>query len=233
MEFTFESALSPQGLLGHLAYVVLIASMLMRTLLWLRVLVITSALLGIVYSSLILHDPVSTFWETLLVLVNILQILRSHWRTLRARFTSEEEALRKLHLDGLSRGEARTILDTGAWVSLPEGSVLSVEAEAVEYLHYIATGATDVVVGGQKVAECTVGHFVGEMTVVDGLPSTATVVVTSPTALVWRVEASALRRKLDQNDLIARTLDAAFARNYRDKLARMNRLAAGLGQPAS
>jgi hypothetical protein len=50
MELTLASAFSQEGLLGHAAYVLLVISMLMRTLLWLRILVIASAVLGISYS---------------------------------------------------------------------------------------------------------------------------------------------------------------------------------------
>ena len=46
MELTLASAFSQEGLLGHAAYVLLVLSMLMRTLLWLRLLVIASAILG-------------------------------------------------------------------------------------------------------------------------------------------------------------------------------------------
>ena len=60
MELTLASAFSQEGLLGHAAYVLLVLSMLMRTLLWLRLLVIASAILGISYAAFILGDPVST-----------------------------------------------------------------------------------------------------------------------------------------------------------------------------
>lgn len=225
MELTLESALSMQGLPGHAAYVVLIASMLMRTLLWLRILVIVSAIMGIGYASLILHDPVSTFWETLLVLVNVVQLLRTHWRSLRARFTATEAEFVALHLPGLTRGEARAILDAGAWVKFPEGHVLSSEGQPVGHLHYIAEGHADVEVAGERVSVCSRGNFVGEMTVVTGAPATATVSIGSATAVLWRIEADRLRRILSAQDRLSREVDAAFARNYRDKLARMNRRA--------
>ncbi len=105
MELTFASAFSQEGLLGHAAYVLLVLSMLMRTLLWLRLLVIVSATLGISYSAFILGDPVSTFWESCLVLVNIGQLLITHWRSLRAQFSEAEQLFVDQHLPGLSRGE--------------------------------------------------------------------------------------------------------------------------------
>lgn len=80
MELTLESAFSSEGALGHFAYLLLVSSMLMRRMFWLRLLVIASALVAIAYSALILTDPVSTFWETLLVIVNIGQLSLSWWQ---------------------------------------------------------------------------------------------------------------------------------------------------------
>lgn len=76
MELTLSSAFSPGAMVGHLAYLLLVASMLMRTLFALRLLVIASALVAIAYAAIWLNDPVSSFWEALLVVVNILQITR-------------------------------------------------------------------------------------------------------------------------------------------------------------
>lgn len=65
------------------------------------------------------------------------------------------------------------------------------------------------------------------MTAARGLPTTATVVISSPTCELWRIEAASLRGILERDDNISHMLDAAFARNYRDKLSRMNQWAAG------
>jgi len=225
MELTLESAFSSEGLLGHVAYIVLVTSMMMRTLLWLRLLVIVAALLGIAYASIILHDPVSTFWESCLVAVNIFQILRTHWRSLRARFTEAEAGLVARHLPGLSKGDARVLIDAGQWALLQDGDILTVEGQAVTYLNYIAEGRAEVLHDGIVVAICTPGSFVGEVTVATAGAATATVRVAGP-ATVWRVEAQTLRALLARTDDIATELNAAFARNYRDKLVQMNALVA-------
>ena len=79
MELTITSALSGDGALGHLSFVLLIVSMLMRSMVWLRVLVIASALVGVCYSYLILTDPVGVFWEGLLIAVNLGQLGLTWW----------------------------------------------------------------------------------------------------------------------------------------------------------
>jgi hypothetical protein len=224
MDLTLASALSQEGLLGHAAYVLLVLSMLMRTLFWLRLLVIASAILGISYSVLILNDPVSAFWETCLVLVNIAQLVLSNWRNLRARFTPEESAFIMRHLPGLSRGEARALLDAGAWYEAETGETMTVEGAPVSHLCYLAEGVATVEVGGVRVASCRDGDFIGEMTAPTGLPATATVRAEA-TCLVWRIEASKLRQMLQARSRFEREFDAALARNYREKIVQMNVLA--------
>ena len=74
MELTFDAALSPDGLIGHMAYIFLVASMLMRRMLWLRVFALAAFLTGISYSIFVLKDPVGTFWESLLAAINLGQL---------------------------------------------------------------------------------------------------------------------------------------------------------------
>lgn len=225
MELTLASAVSGDSLMGHLAYIVLVASMLMRTLLWLRILVIVAALLGIAYASLILSDPVSTFWETCLVVVNIVQILRTHWRSWRARFTAEEAVFVAQHMSALSKGDARAFLDAGHWVDIADGAVLAWQGQAVTHLSYIAQGTADVLHDDVVVAQYSQGTFVGEMAVTTGAPATADVRARGSCKL-WQVDAACLRDLLARADETSRELDAAFARNYRQKLALMNDLVA-------
>ena len=231
MELTLASAFSQEGLLGHAAYVLLVGSMLMRTLLWLRVLVIASALLGISYSAFILGDPVSTFWESCLVVVNIAQLLLTHWRSLRARFSEVESTFIARHLPGLTRGEARTLLDAGAWRQLADGTRLTEEGAPVACLSYIAEGTAGVQVGGRRVSVCGSGDFVGEMTALTGAPATASVVADGPLT-VWQIDAARLREIVARRDQIEREIDAAFVRNYRAKNVQRNPLVAAGQVPA-
>ena len=62
MELTLESAFSPGGLVGHLGNILLVISMLMRRMVWLRILVILSATATIIYSIYWVVDPVAVIW---------------------------------------------------------------------------------------------------------------------------------------------------------------------------
>jgi len=212
MDLTLASAVSADSLLGHMAYIVLIVSMLMRVMTWLRILVIVSAILAISYGAFILRDPVTVFWETLLVAVNVYQLFRLHWRNLRARFSPEERSLFSRHFFGLSAGETR-------WLC---GLILG---KPVSHLTYVASGLAEVRVHDVPVSVVEPGNFVGEMTAPEALPATAT--VRAKIALrVWQIEAATLRDMIKSDSDFARELEAAFAREFRAKLIASNEHAA-------
>lgn len=221
MELTLESAFSTGGMVGHLSYLLLVISMMMRNISMLRILVIASALAGISYDWFWLKDPVGVFWESTLVLVNVIQLALLYWKNLTARFDSTELAFLNDKLPGLSRGKSRELLNTGRWEQAPEGTVLTRQGEKVRDLVYIASGAVDIVVGGSRVSQCHAGNFIGEMSILGDEPASATTVVTG-NAKLWKIDESGLRRMIAKSPDIEREIEASFSRNFRDKLIHAN-----------
>lgn len=225
MELTLESALSPGGLVGHLSYLLLVVSMLMNRMSLLRMLVIASALTAIIYDWVWLRDPVGVFWESLLVTVNVVQLLILYWRNSRARFNDTERGFIEAKLPGLAPGTARRLLDLGSWRNAEPGEELTREGTNAGRLTYIAQGGVDIHAGGIRVSRCGSGDFIGEMTVLNEDPASATTVV-SEHSILWQIEAAALRRAISRDPEIGREIEASFARNYRSKLINSNSLVA-------
>lgn len=222
MEFSLEAALSPSATMGHLGYVLLVASMLMRRMVLLRLLVIASALVGIAYSYLILSDPVGTFWEALLVTINVVQLFLTWWLDRVSQFDAREAALREAHLPGLSPGRCRMLLSSGRWRTLEAGSVLTRQGEPVPALYYLSEGTATVQVGGRQVATTGPACFIGEMTIATREPAFATVVVDAKTE-VWSIEADEFHRLAQRRPEIAHALESAFFRTVRGRLVERNR----------
>jgi len=221
LELTLESALSSQGALGHSAYLLLVLSMLMRRMVWLRLLVIASALVAISYAALILTDPVSTFWETLLVVVNVGQLTLTWWQDRRTQFDARESRLRELHFPRLAPSRMRRLLRCGFWEDLPEGAQLTRAGAPVPALWFVHEGGARVLVDGVVVGRCQPGSFVGEMTVATGEPAFADVALDRPTT-VWRIDATRLRELAARDPEIGHALEAAFFRTVRQRLADSN-----------
>ena len=220
MEFTLESALSPQGMIGHLAYLLLVASMLMHRMLYLRFLVIASALVGISYTAFVLHDPVSTFWETLLIITNVIQIAHTWHRNRHVRFSTDELALSGQCLPGLTPALSRAFLDCGSWSDMPPGTILVREGEMAGSLHWLASGEVAILCGKTPIAKVTGGEFIGESSVIGG-SATATAVAVSQLR-IWSIQPDRLERLLAQSAVIAHALQTGLARDAHAKLRRSN-----------
>lgn len=219
MELTIESALSPGGLLGHLTYLLLVLSMALKRLLWIRVLVMASAVVGICYSFFMLHDPVGVFWESLLLSVNVLRLSVDHLRDRVASFSTEDRAFVDQVFPTMSPSLKRRLLDAGQWLDCPAAMILSHQGVAVTHLSWLSQGSADVEVDGERVSRVGRGELVGELTVLDGDCASATVRLAGP-ARLWRIEAAALRRLAQRRPEIRTGLDAAFTAEMRRKLMR-------------
>jgi CRP-like cAMP-binding protein len=235
MELTLDSAFSAGGLVGHTSYLLLVLSMVMVRMSLLRILVILSALCGITYDLVWLKDPVGVFWETLLVVVNVVQLAITWQQNRSARFSQEETAFMQLHLAALSLSKRRKLLNQGIWISGETGTELTTQGQAVNQLIYLAQGQAIVIAGGREVAICEQGASIGEMTALQGEAASATV-RTSRVSRYWAIDATALRDLIKKYPDIGTALESSFAVNMRDKLVRSNQFimdAGGVRNPDS
>ncbi len=221
MDLSLNGVLAPEGVLGHLAYFLLVLSMVMRVIVWLRLLVIASAVVSIIYYGMMMGDMVSAFWETLLITVNSVQLAITGWRNWHARFTQQEQDFAARFLPGLPPGQARRLLDAGEWCVLEDGATLANQGAPVTHLSYIAAGRTRVEADGHRIGHVTAQCYVGEMSIEAGAPASATVRAEGPVA-VWRIEAATLRRLMARQPDLERALQASFFRDLRDKLIAQN-----------
>lgn len=169
------------------------------------------------YSAAILGDPVSTFWESLLALVNLAQLLRLRLADRRARFAPHEAALVERCLAGSPRRVQREILDLGRWETLPDGACLTTDGAPVSDLVWLAEGKAEVWRGEACLARLGPGVLIGEMSVASGGLAHGSVRLAG-SARVWRIEAAEVRRVLATRPDLATALRAAFFDSLRDKL---------------
>lgn len=212
-----NSALGPGAIIGHLAYVFLVASMVMSRMAWLRVLALASFVTGVYYSAAILGDPVGTFWKCLLAAVNLAQLARLSMAERHARFEPHEAALVERCFAGSPRRAQRAILNLGRWESLPAGTKLATDGQPVRYLTWLAEGEAEVLRGDALLARRGPGTLIGEISVASGAPAHGSVRLLGP-ARVWQVEAETVRRVLATRPDLAAALQSAFFAALRDKL---------------
>ena len=139
-----------------------------------------------------------------------------------ARFERHEQPLRRGPFAGMDRVKTRTLIDQGLWIDASAGDVLAREGEAVTHLHWIASGAAEVLVDDAPTASCGPGALVGEATIFSEEPATGTVRLTADSKL-WSIEADTLRAYAEAHPDVRQILDHGFTRSLAEKLDAMNR----------
>ncbi|WP_246139473.1 Crp/Fnr family transcriptional regulator [Phaeobacter marinintestinus] len=206
---------------GHLSYLLLVLSMLMRRMLWLRLFVIASALAGIAFDYFWLGNPVGVFWQALLVMVNLGELFLLWRNDRRATFSDEEDRFRADLLTGLSPGPARRFLDRGRWEDLAAGTVLTVDGHTPDFLTYVASGKVRVEAHDRIVRVVEDGHYIGEMSLMgDGRAIASATLQTD--ARVWRIERPKLERLRETSPATMSVVEAGIARDMRSKLVFQN-----------
>lgn len=221
--------LSGGALLANLSYALLIISMLMSSMTWLRILAIGSGVAGFVYMWVVLGDRVASVWEILFIAANLFQLALTAYRDRMSRFTADEMVFRNACIPGLSPSEARRLLAVARVVEASAGTYLTRERETVPALAFILSGDVDIRLGERHIGACHYGDFIGEIGVMSGAPATASAIaVTAVRYLAF--DAESLRRLFARERTIGQEIELAFRQGLREKLVRAN--AALAAQPA-
>lgn len=215
----------PVTLFGHFTYALLIISMLMRRMIWLRALAVVSGSCKIIYRAFFLIDPVSVVWETIFTLVNIVQLLLIWYYEYHHRFEAEERHFADQMPAGIDRSSVRRLLALGSVRPFEPDALMTRKGEAVADLTYIAEGIVKVEADGKLLAICGPGDWIGELSFLSGSPATATTTVVKPTRVI-AFNQHRLKAAVARDATLRRTLESALNRNLAGKLTRANAMGA-------
>lgn len=221
MEPLVNSSFSTGGLIVQLSYALLVVAMMMRTMQTLRLLVIGSAVVGLGYALIWAQDMAMAFWQGVLILACLLQIMREWLINRRARFTAEEQKFIEDKLYALDPGDARFVLNLGVWADGSEGTRLTTQGKPVENLVYLVSGEVDIRFDGATVGACMPGNYIGEMSVLNAGPASATAIVSEPSRY-WMISGPQLRKLHSEAPNIAAAFELGIARDLRHKIMAAN-----------
>lgn len=211
----------PRHLLTHLPYALLVISMLMNDMGWLRAIAIAAGIIRIVNRSFFEIDPVIVFWEVIFVAVNVVQLAILWYYARRHRFSEDEQRFAAIMPAGVDRRTIRRLLRLAKLRHAEEGQALTEEGKPVDDLAFIADGVLQIEQGGRIVAVCGPGDFVGEMSFVTGAAASATAIAAKPLRYL-AFEQAKLRAAVQSDGDLRQALDASFNRNLVGKLAKAN-----------
>jgi hypothetical protein len=208
----FDSDFLNRLLVGNIEYILLVISMMMTRMIWLRRLAIASGVAGFVYSAWWLHDPVGMFWETAFTSVNVVQLVLIKYRNFTALFSEDDRGLYLRIFPELEPHQMRRLLKTGKWMTAPAGTELIRQREPVSHLYFLNSGCLEVLVNGVKVGVCAHKSLIGEISFASGQPATATV-VSRDQIRYFAFEQNALHKLMRVDSEIGRAVDGSLRRN--------------------
>ncbi len=220
-DFTMEQFATPGKLVGHLSYVLLIASMMMRSMKWLRIIAISAGVVSAFYGYFFLKDFVTVFWEVIFVTVNLVQLLLLEFENRRAKFSDDEQRFIQYAIPNVERAHAKRLMRLAKHVEFEVGTILTNEGERVENLIFVVEGAIRLDKGGKMVGVCGHDDFIGEIDFMQNKGATATAMVTN-SARCFSFEPSSLKALLSRDDNLRHALESSFNRNLVDKLMKSN-----------
>lgn len=213
--------LDPAHFLTHLPYALLVISMMMNDMGWLRGIAISAGVIRIVNRAFIQVDPVIVVWELIFVAVNVIQLAILWYYAKRHRFSEDEQRLASIIPANIERRTVRRLLRLARLRHIEAGEKLTMEGEAVHDLMFIADGVAQIERGGRIVAVCGPGDFLGEMSFVSGGVASATAVAARPMRYL-AFDQRRLRAAVETDGDLRQALDASFNANLVGKLAKAN-----------
>ena len=155
------------------------------------------------------------------IAISIVGMTRIFLLTTGIRFNDEEKQLLERKLPFARPLAARRFLDAASWVDAPAGTVLLREGETHGMLIYLESGEARVDLAGVHLGTVEPGSFLGEMTVLENTPASATVTLTKP-ARYLRIGAAEIKRLCARDQEFRLQLEYALGHDTRMKLLATN-----------
>jgi hypothetical protein len=221
MDTFIQQLTNPISAVGHLNYILVILSVTMTSMRWLRIFAIASGVVGVVYYGFLVSDEISASWEFIFATVNAVQLALVLMAGRRKAQDEDEELLVSTVMPTLDGNLRARLLKLAKWQTREPGEVLMTEGEASPQLVFIARGAASIEKGDAIVGVCGPGDFLGEMSFLTGRPASATVRVANEIRCCV-YDPSVLKAMSRKAPAIRQALEFSFNRNLVGKLERMN-----------
>lgn len=205
--------------LGHLSFILLATSFLLRDILHLRLVAITAATSNAVFSYYGLDSPnlIVVFWQTVFVAINTVWSISLIRQRRGISFTHEERELYGTIFRAFSPLEFMKLMRIARWEAAKNGEILVNAHSELDSVMLIYNGEAEVTLSDGATRRLRDGAFIGEMSFIRGGAATATVQTVQPTRYVaW--SKNDLRGVLDRNPTMRSTMQTVFSEDLTNKL---------------
>jgi CRP-like cAMP-binding protein len=215
---------TPGSFVGHLSYVLLVLSMMMRTMVPLRVVAIGAGLASIAYGWIWLQDPLVVIWEILFTLTNLVQLAIMLYEQRRRDLTDDEKTVVDAVIPGANMSQIRRFLTLCKLQDAQTDTVLYRQGERPERLMVLTRGTVQIERNGRVIAACGEGDFLGEISFQSDGSATADVIVTNPVRYM-AFDNAELKKFLERHADIGAAFQTSLSRNVAAKLDRASHAA--------
>lgn len=161
------------------------------------------------------------FWSSLFILINLYQITILVLERMRSKLNEKERRLYEIVFPGMLRYNYKKLISKAHWKSVPKDTYLVNEGTYLPDLVLIFKGLAEVRHEKTVLAMVRDGQFVGEMSFLSGLPTTADVVsVTEIEYVYW--DKQALEELMTKSPEISADLQKIFNNDLIHKLVKKN-----------
>ena len=214
----------PPETLIHVGFGLSALAFLVRDILWLRLLAITSYTLFVTFQLSRAGGPIWQVvgWYAVFITINVGHAAYLIYERRLQRLSPEEDGLRRLAFPAVDPVAVRRLFRKGSWVDLPAGEFLTHEGRVARDLFLIYRGGVTVEVGDAPIAHLGPGRFVGEIALLTGSVASATTRVAGEPpghvrCIAWNQRR--LRQRLERDDTLRTTLYAAIGADLCGKVA--------------
>ena len=167
--------------IGHLTYLFIACSYMLRDIVWLRFVAILASCTSIVFNFVAPETPLWLVinWNFIFLAVNGIELVRI-WRSRRGRpMTDEEKRLAAKMFSSLTSNDAAQLMRLAQWKSIQAGQVLVRQGESVRSVVLVVEGTTQVARASLTDLGTTIERnaptLVGELSFITGQQASATV----------------------------------------------------------
>jgi len=156
--------------IGHLAYLFILMSYMVRKIFLLRILAICASIFSISYSLFVLPNPlwISVQWNSLFIAINIIHLLILLWEKREITFKGDEKILHDQVFSHLTSGDFKKLPNLSKITTYSKNSILIEEDICLDKIFVVIEGALGIRKNDKEIAELGKGSFAGEMSFLTG-----------------------------------------------------------------
>ena len=208
---------------ANTSYAFLLASYIMRDILWLRVLTVISLGFEVPYFYF-QPDPLwdGIGWDAAFILINVYWIGRLAYERRPVNLTADQKRVWETALHRLQPRHARKLFKLAEIKSVAAKETIATRGETLHELSLITEGKAELRLNQQKIEELGPGHFIGSASFLErnqDFPQFGTIVAVEPTRMMtWNKDQ--LAKLVERDNLLSMAIGATLGLNAANLLYR-------------